>query len=163
MKSLTIILSLLLLTIFVSANIASAFSWSNFFSTDFVQVKEKWSYQEDTTGKLRGFNLVHTFFVPRDTIEQKYNEKPTSTNTQVVSGNGLTVGQGFGSSSSSSSGGFGSGVVGTNNGLGQNNFGNSNNLGLTNDQAVNNAFDTFRQNNGGFGGGSRGLSGGVRW
>ncbi len=167
MKSLKVILSLAILTIFVSASFASALSWSSFFSTDFVRVREKWSYQEDTTGKLRGFNLIHTFFVPRDTIEQRYNDKPTSTNTQVVSGNGLVIGGGFGSSGTSSSGGFGSGVVGLpgefNRGSSGSSFGSgSNNYGLTNDQAISDAFDTFRQNNGGSGGGI-GFSGGVRW
>ncbi len=160
MKSLNIILSLTLLTILVSASMASAFSWSSFFGTDFVQVKEKWSYQEDTTGKLRGFNLIHTFFVPRDTVQQTYNEKPTNQNIQVVNGNGLAIGGGFGSSSSQSFG-FGGNTVGAPGEFnGGSSFGGSGNYGLTNDYAVSDAFDTFRQNDGGSGGFGGGM---MRW
>ncbi|MEK6918807.1 MAG: hypothetical protein AABW73_02100 [Nanoarchaeota archaeon] len=138
----TLVLSIIILLL-ASASV-SAISFSQSYNQDLVRVKEKWSYQEDTTGKLRGFNLIHTFSVPRERMEVTIKD---NTNTQTTSfsssGSGhISLGS-FGNIQSSSqalSNGFSTGIVGSSNfGRVGGNFGS--------DDGLNQAFGTFRQNN----------------
>ena len=172
-KSKTLILSLVLCSLLIMTSMVSALSFSQSFSQDLVQVREKWSYAEDTTGKLRGFNLVHTFFVPRQELNTYVNEKPTNTNTQnqriVTTGydnsigmmgrsnnpiymNGNTRTDWLGGSIDKSQ--FAD--------FGSSNFGGNNFEGFGgNDYRVNDAFNTFGQNNRGYPSNSNRYNGGM--
>lgn len=140
MKSKLLIISIL--SIFLLSSLASALSFSQSYSQDLVKVRERWSYTEDTTGKLRGFNLVHVFFVPKDNIKIVYNDKPSTTTTTTITSNGLSVGGSFG--------GINNGQVGLSSELGGS-FGSGFGGSFGNDKGLSEAFSTFKQNNRGQG------------
>jgi hypothetical protein len=143
----------LILIMLVSSTVSAAVSVSQNIKQDYVRVKERWSYTEDTTGKLRGFNLVHIFYMPKETITVNARDSGnTQTTTTTTVGR---VGQGFGRSSGSS--GFGSGVVGSNMGSSRS-FGSA---GIGSDRAVSDAFDTFQRNS--YSSGRNANSGSVRF
>jgi hypothetical protein len=142
----------LVLIMLVSSTVSAAVSVSQNIKQDYVRVKERWSYTEDTTGKLRGFNLVHIFYLPKETITVNARDSgnaQTTTTTTVG-----RVGQGFGRNTGT---GFGSGVVGSNIGSSRS-FGSA---GIGSDRAVSDAFDTFQRNS--YSSGRNANSGSVRF
>jgi len=131
------------ITLLLSLSIAnvSAFKISDSFKSDYQKVKEKWIYREDVTGGHRGFTLTHKFFLPRE--ESKTTIESTPAESQNIITRNAFGSFGTGSRSYGSVGYVGSAADRTNT---------YTEVIRSSDRSVSQAFNTFNQNTGSYGG-----------